>query len=209
MDTKLVSIYHRGRMIKTHVRQPRGGRATNPEDYPAELTACTTRTPDRIQRSAAHSRRTLRPSRAPSSPIPPDTAVTQHQEIAMTRTVQLTHLLKRLQVGPMASTLPERIALTRREQLDQLAQGRFVDLGINVLAVGQNLVELSHVVLLHASLTAGAGTASRHAGIGATPPAAQTARPGIPAQGSRGMGRIFAKPARMLDSAQHRLICST
>ena len=36
----------------------------------------------------------------------------------MTKTTKLTPLLKRLQLGPMASTLPERIALARREQLD-------------------------------------------------------------------------------------------
>ena len=36
----------------------------------------------------------------------------------MTRVVELTPLLKRLQPGPMAATLPERIALARREQLD-------------------------------------------------------------------------------------------
>ena len=30
----------------------------------------------------------------------------------------LRALLKRLQLGPMAATLPERIALARREQLD-------------------------------------------------------------------------------------------
>ena len=36
----------------------------------------------------------------------------------MTKTTELTPLLKRLQLGPMAATLPERIALARREQLD-------------------------------------------------------------------------------------------
>ena len=40
-------------MIKTHLRQPKGGRATDPEDYPAHLSAYTTRAPDRIKRSAA------------------------------------------------------------------------------------------------------------------------------------------------------------
>ena len=53
VDSKLVRIYHRGQLIKTHVRQPRGGRATDPEDYPAELSAYTTRTPDRIKSKAA------------------------------------------------------------------------------------------------------------------------------------------------------------
>ena len=36
----------------------------------------------------------------------------------MTRVIELTPLLKRLQLGPMAATLPERIAPARREQLD-------------------------------------------------------------------------------------------
>ena len=36
----------------------------------------------------------------------------------MTRITELTPLLKRLQLGPMAATLPERIALARWEQLD-------------------------------------------------------------------------------------------
>ncbi len=36
----------------------------------------------------------------------------------MTRITELTPLLKRLQLGPMAATLPERIALAGREQLD-------------------------------------------------------------------------------------------
>ena len=36
----------------------------------------------------------------------------------MTRTTELTHLLKNLKLGAMAATLPERIALARREQLD-------------------------------------------------------------------------------------------
>ena len=53
LDSKLVHIYHRGQLIKTHLRQPRGGRSTDPDDYPAELSAYTTRAPDRIQRSAA------------------------------------------------------------------------------------------------------------------------------------------------------------
>ena len=56
MDSKLVRIYHRGQLIKTHVRQPRGGRATDPADYPAdypaELSAYTTRAPDGIKASA-------------------------------------------------------------------------------------------------------------------------------------------------------------
>ena len=53
LGSKLVRIYHRGRLIKTHIRQPKGGRATDPNDYPAELSAYTTRVPDRIKASAA------------------------------------------------------------------------------------------------------------------------------------------------------------
>ena len=36
----------------------------------------------------------------------------------MTRNAELTPLLKRLKLGPMMDTLPQRIALARREQLD-------------------------------------------------------------------------------------------
>ena len=52
VDSKLVHIYHRGQLIKTHLLQPKGGRSTDPDDYPAELSAYTTRAPDRIKRSA-------------------------------------------------------------------------------------------------------------------------------------------------------------
>ena len=53
VDSKLVRIYHRGQLIKTHVRQPKGGRATDNADYPAELSAYTTRAPDGIKAKAA------------------------------------------------------------------------------------------------------------------------------------------------------------
>ena len=53
LGLKLVRIYHRGRLIKVHPRQPRGGRSTDAEDYPAELSAYTLRAPDGIKRSAA------------------------------------------------------------------------------------------------------------------------------------------------------------
>jgi transposase len=33
-DCKLVKIYHKGELVKTHVRQKRGGRSTDPQDYP-------------------------------------------------------------------------------------------------------------------------------------------------------------------------------
>ncbi len=61
VDSKLVRIYHRGQLIKTHLRQPRGGRATDTQDYPAEiprrnypaeLSAYTTRAPDGIKAKA-------------------------------------------------------------------------------------------------------------------------------------------------------------
>ena len=53
LGLKLVRIYHRGRLVKVHPRQPRGGRATDAQDYPAELSAYTLRAPDGIKRSAA------------------------------------------------------------------------------------------------------------------------------------------------------------
>ena len=53
LGSQLVHIYHRGELIKTHVRQPKGGRSTDTDDYPAELSPYTTRSPDRIKRSAA------------------------------------------------------------------------------------------------------------------------------------------------------------
>jgi len=51
-DPKLVHIYHRGVVVKVHLRQPRGGRATDDADYPPELTAYTTRSPERSKQQA-------------------------------------------------------------------------------------------------------------------------------------------------------------
>ncbi len=51
-DRDLVRIYRKGELAKTHVRQPRGGRSTDPEDYPAEKTAYALRAPDRVVRQA-------------------------------------------------------------------------------------------------------------------------------------------------------------
>ena len=52
-DSKLVHLYYRGRLIKVHLRQPRGGRATDPKDYPARIGLYTTRAPDQLKREAA------------------------------------------------------------------------------------------------------------------------------------------------------------
>ena len=49
------------------------------------------------------------------------TAAIRREETDMTKSTELTPLLKRLQLGPKAPTLPERIALARREQLDYAA----------------------------------------------------------------------------------------
>jgi hypothetical protein len=51
-DSSLVRIYCRGELVKVHGRQPRGGRSTDPDDYPAERTAYALRAPDRIIRQA-------------------------------------------------------------------------------------------------------------------------------------------------------------
>ena len=53
LGAKLVRIYHRGTLLKVHPRQPRGGRATDPNDYPAELSPYTLRAPEQLQRRAA------------------------------------------------------------------------------------------------------------------------------------------------------------
>ena len=52
-DRKLVRLYHRGELIKVHPRQPRGGRSTDPDDYPPERTAYTLRSPDYLRRQSA------------------------------------------------------------------------------------------------------------------------------------------------------------
>ena len=46
-------IYHRGALLKVHPRQPRGGRATDRNDYPAELSPYTLRSHEQLQRRAA------------------------------------------------------------------------------------------------------------------------------------------------------------
>ncbi len=46
LDSKLVRLYHWGKLVNVHERQPRGGRATDPNDYPAELTAYTMKAPE-------------------------------------------------------------------------------------------------------------------------------------------------------------------
>jgi len=52
-DGKLVRLYRKGMLVKVHPRQSRGGRSTDPQDYPAELTAYTLRCPDRLKRQGA------------------------------------------------------------------------------------------------------------------------------------------------------------
>ena len=53
VDSKLVRIYHRGQLIKTHERQPKGGRSTDVADYPPKVAPYTTRAPDGLKREAA------------------------------------------------------------------------------------------------------------------------------------------------------------
>ncbi len=49
------------------------------------------------------------------------TVVTRIKEERMTTTSELKPLLKRLRLGYMLNTLPERLALARRDQLDYAA----------------------------------------------------------------------------------------
>ena len=48
-----VEIRLDSKLVKVHQRQPKGGRATDVDDYPAELSAYTMKAPERIKRSAA------------------------------------------------------------------------------------------------------------------------------------------------------------
>lgn len=51
-DSRLVRIYVDGALVKTHPRKPPGGRSTDHDDYPAELTPYTLRDPERLIRQA-------------------------------------------------------------------------------------------------------------------------------------------------------------
>jgi len=48
-DRALVRVYWRGTLVKTHPRQPPGGRSTDPADFPAEKTIYAMRDIDRLQ----------------------------------------------------------------------------------------------------------------------------------------------------------------
>lgn len=52
-DLQLVHIYRRGELVKIHPRKPRGGRSTDPADYPPERTAYALRAPEYVIREAA------------------------------------------------------------------------------------------------------------------------------------------------------------
>ncbi|HYY89977.1 MAG TPA: IS21 family transposase [Chloroflexota bacterium] len=51
-DQQLVRLYRHGELVKVHARQPKGGRSTDPDDYPPERTAYAMRAPDRLVRQA-------------------------------------------------------------------------------------------------------------------------------------------------------------
>ena len=48
-DSKLVKLYKRGELVKVHPRYSRGGRSTDPEDYPKELSAYAPRSPNYLR----------------------------------------------------------------------------------------------------------------------------------------------------------------
>ena len=52
-DRKLVRLYRQGELVKVHFLQPAGGRATDPDDYPQELTPYTLRSPNYLRRKSA------------------------------------------------------------------------------------------------------------------------------------------------------------
>jgi transposase len=53
LDRDLLRIYRRGELVKTHPRQPKGGRATDPADYPPARTAYALRSTDAVIQAAA------------------------------------------------------------------------------------------------------------------------------------------------------------
>ena len=52
-DRTLVRFYDRGALVKTHLRQPPGGRSIDPTDFPPEKTPYALRDLDFLQRTAA------------------------------------------------------------------------------------------------------------------------------------------------------------
>ena len=51
-DRVLIKLYRRGELVKVHPRQTKGGRSTDPDDYPPERTLYALRAPDRLVRQA-------------------------------------------------------------------------------------------------------------------------------------------------------------
>jgi transposase len=51
-DSQLVKLFHRGQLIKTHPRQPAGGRRTDPADLPEERVGYAMRDLDRLRATA-------------------------------------------------------------------------------------------------------------------------------------------------------------
>jgi transposase len=52
-DSQLVRLYRDSKLVKIHPRKPRGGRSTDPDDYPPELTPYTLRSPNYLRRQSA------------------------------------------------------------------------------------------------------------------------------------------------------------
>ena len=51
-DSQLVKLFHRGQLVKTHPRQPAGGRRTDPADLPEERVGYAMRDLDRLRATA-------------------------------------------------------------------------------------------------------------------------------------------------------------
>ena len=52
-DSQIVRFYAAGQLVKTHARQPPGGRATDPADFPAERAVYALRDVQTLRRRAA------------------------------------------------------------------------------------------------------------------------------------------------------------
>ena len=94
-DRKLVKLYRNGELIKVHPRQARGGRSTDPDDYPKELSLYTLRSPDRLRQlsadlgpSVGEFADRLRGGPLPSRPHCPDASLFPEAPSPFTRTIR-------------------------------------------------------------------------------------------------------------------------
>jgi len=75
-DRDLVKFYFRGKLVKTHTRQPPGGKAIDPADYPEEEFRCAQRdTAFMVRKAAEHGKSVEGFARALIETLPPWTRI--------------------------------------------------------------------------------------------------------------------------------------